>query len=62
MCGRYTLHTEKEALAARFDFDPAELAALAPRYNVAPTQDVLAVRAERDGARRRRRLRWGLVP
>ena len=26
MCGRYTLHTEKQALAERFDFDPGDLA------------------------------------
>jgi putative SOS response-associated peptidase YedK len=61
MCGRYTLHTEKEALAARFDFDPAEIAALKPRYNVAPTDPVLAVRVQ-DGARHAALLRWGLVP
>ncbi len=61
MCGRYTLHTEKEALAARFGFDLAQLAALAPRYNVAPTDSVLAVRM-REGARVASLLRWGLVP
>ena len=63
MCGRFTLHTEKEALAERFDFDPAALGALAPHYNLAPTQDVLAVRAERGAARRvAGMVRWGLVP
>ena len=61
MCGRYTLHTEKEALAERFGFDPAELAALRPRYNVAPTDPVLAVLL-RDGVRHATLLRWGLVP
>jgi putative SOS response-associated peptidase YedK len=61
MCGRYTLHTEKEALAERFGFDPADLEALAPRYNIAPTDPVVAVRVL-DGVRRAGRLRWGLVP
>jgi putative SOS response-associated peptidase YedK len=64
MCGRYTLHTEKEALARRFEIDPAELDALGewrPRYNIAPTQYVLAL-VERGGRRRARLLRWGLVP
>ena len=61
MCGRYTLHTEKEALAERFDFDPAALAALPPRYNVAPTDSVLTVRAAGEG-REPRLMRWGLVP
>jgi putative SOS response-associated peptidase YedK len=61
MCGRYTLHTEKEALAERFDFDPGDLATLAPRYNVAPTQNAVTVRA--DGtARVASLMRWGLVP
>jgi len=63
MCGRFTLHTEKEALAERFDFDPAALAALAPHYNLAPTQDVLALRADRKTGKRIAGLvRWGLVP
>jgi putative SOS response-associated peptidase YedK len=61
MCGRYTLHTEKEALAERFDFDPAGLGALTPHYNVAPTQNVVTVRA-RDGRRAAALMRWGLVP
>jgi putative SOS response-associated peptidase YedK len=60
MCGRFTLHTEKELLARRFrvDLDGVELA---PRYNVAPTQPVPGIRL-RDGAREARAMRWGLVP
>jgi putative SOS response-associated peptidase YedK len=64
MCGRYTLHTEKEALARRFELEAAELAEAgeyAPRYNVAPTQPVLAL-VERQGKRRAVQLRWGLIP
>jgi putative SOS response-associated peptidase YedK len=64
MCGRYTLHTEKEALAKRFALDPSELDALGewkPRYNIAPTQPVLAI-VERDDRRQPRLMRWGLVP
>jgi putative SOS response-associated peptidase YedK len=64
MCGRYTLHTEKEALARRFALDAAELDALGPwipRYNIAPTQPVLAL-VERGGRRRALQLRWGLIP
>jgi len=33
-----------------------------PRYNVAPTQPVPIVRAEKDGKRHFRLVRWGLVP
>jgi putative SOS response-associated peptidase YedK len=61
MCGRYTLHTEKEALAERFEFDPAALAPIPARYNVAPTQDVLVLVNAR-GVREPRFMRWGLVP
>jgi len=63
MCGRYTLHTEKEALAERFGFDPAALAPLPRRYNIAPTDSVLTVRAGGgEGAREPTFMRWGLVP
>lgn len=61
MCGRYTLHTEKEALAERFDFDPADLDALAAHYNIAPTQNVPVVRAG-EARRVASFMRWGLVP
>jgi putative SOS response-associated peptidase YedK len=61
MCGRYTLHTEKEALAERFGFDPAALAEQTPRYNIAPTQNVLTL-VSRGGTREPRIMRWGLVP
>jgi len=61
MCGRYTLHTEKEALAARFGFDSGDLAGFAPRYNLAPTQKVVVVRSGENG-RRASFMRWGLVP
>lgn len=59
MCGRYTLtHTVAE-LGRIFDFE--ERPNLPPRYNIAPTQPVTAVR-RRDGGRELALLRWGLVP
>ena len=58
MCGRFTLHSPKDFIGARFDVDLPELA---PRYNIAPTQDVLAVYV-RDSARQVRLMRWGLIP
>jgi putative SOS response-associated peptidase YedK len=60
MCGRFTLHTEKELLARRFRVDLTSVE-WAPRYNVAPTQPVLAVR-ERGAERDAEIMRWGLVP
>ena len=35
---------------------------LKPRYNIAPTQDVLAVRLDNDGDQQLAELRWGLIP
>lgn len=60
MCGRFTLRTNPQQLALKFAAEmPADLA---PRYNVAPTQDVAAVRTAKDGSRQFCWLRWGLIP
>jgi putative SOS response-associated peptidase YedK len=59
VCGRFTLTSTPEELARRFELD--EVPSFSPRYNIAPGQDVLAVRLE-SGRRRARSLRWGLVP
>ena len=59
MCGRYSLTSNISELQGRFGFvmdSPAPL----PRYNIAPTQSVLAV--VNDGQRRGAMMRWGLVP
>jgi putative SOS response-associated peptidase YedK len=58
MCGRFSLFTPTPVLAEAFDL--AGLPELAPRYNIAPTQPVAAVRAGEAG-RQLVRLRWGLV-
>lgn len=60
MCGRYSLTSPVESVARLFGVD--ERPNLAPRWNIAPSQEVLAVRHEADGARRFARLVWGLVP
>ena len=59
MCGRFTLTSTPEALAERFGLEAPPN--VAPRFNIAPGQDVLAVREEA-GLRRAEFLRWGLVP
>jgi len=58
MCGRYSLSTPGDELARVFEVAPP--AALAPRYNIAPTQEVPIVRAE--ATRELLLARWGLVP
>lgn len=61
MCGRFTLITPAQVLAEQFEL--VEIPALSPRYNVAPTQPVAAVRQPPGNERRElAMLRWGLVP
>jgi putative SOS response-associated peptidase YedK len=64
MCGRYTQVRPWSELAGLYRI-AADVAArnLAPRCNVAPTQDVPVVRLGKDGADRELVLvRWGLIP
>jgi putative SOS response-associated peptidase YedK len=61
MCGRFTLRTPAADLAEEFEVD--ERPNLAARYNIAPSQDILVVRAAREGGGREFAMpRWGLVP
>ncbi len=62
MCGRYSLTTPMEALRQLFGF--AERPNLAARVNIAPSQDVAALRLgeEETGERHLVALRWGLIP
>ena len=59
MCGRFQLKPDQDWMA---EFGVCEPPHLAPRYNIAPTQDVVAIRREPSGVRRAGLLRWGLVP
>jgi putative SOS response-associated peptidase YedK len=60
VCGRFTLRTPINLLAERFMVQ-TPLLDVHPRYNIAPTQDALVVRAH-DGKREATMLRWGLTP
>jgi len=66
MCGRFTLRTPLTVLAQQFLFElgpVAEMAAVRPRYNVAPTQTVAAVRRlDANSPRSLAWLHWGLIP
>lgn len=63
MCGRYNLITDADALMEFFELESSLLQTsdLAPRYNIAPSQEVAAVRMGEEG-RELVMLRWGLVP
>jgi putative SOS response-associated peptidase YedK len=61
MCGRYTNTLTWDEIVAFYGLSAVTPLNLRPRYNIAPTQEVLAV-AGRDGVRRAGMMRWGLVP
>jgi putative SOS response-associated peptidase YedK len=60
MCGRFVQYSDPEIYASHFDLDV--VCQTTPRYNVAPTQPVLAIRETDAGKRELVPLRWGLVP
>ncbi len=60
MCGRFTLRTPAADLIEVFQVDEAPDFPL--RYNIAPTQDIVAVRSGHDGRREMVQLHWGLIP
>ena len=61
MCGRFTLAAKPTALATLFDLD--KIPEITPRYNIAPTQPVAAVRlVSQDQKREFTYLTWGLIP
>ena len=59
MCGRFTLHTPPGVLQKHFGVD--EVPAMSASYNIAPSQDIAAVRSV-EGRRGMTLLRWGLLP
>ena len=59
MCGRFAFYSPTEAAAALFGVSASF--ELKPRYNIAPTQDIAAIRGN-DDERELTMLRWGLVP
>lgn len=59
MCGRFTLHTPPGVLQEHFGVDAVP--AMPASYNIAPSQDIAAVRAGED-RRSMTLLRWGLLP
>jgi putative SOS response-associated peptidase YedK len=63
MCGRYTL-TDPDPRLLRFRFGLLESAKIdqPPRFNVAPTDPVLAIRLDGEGKPEPGILRWGLIP
>ncbi len=61
MCGRFSITDPDEALRSLFGYNGPPMD-FAPRYNVAPTQEVPVVRLNHEGKRAITKMRWGLVP
>ena len=66
MCGRYTLMAEEEELARKFlliYLSREVVENLQPRYNITPSQSIVAIRSSKpDGGREASLFSWGLVP
>ena len=60
MCGRFAFYSPGEATAALFG--ASRSFEVEPRYNIAPTQYVAAIRNGEDDGRELTMLRWGLIP
>ena len=60
MCGRFAFYSPSEATAALFGASGSLV--VEPRYNIAPTQAIAAIRKDDDDGRELTTLRWGLVP
>lgn len=60
MCGRFVQYSDPEVYASQFELE--SICDARPRYNLAPTQSVLAIRVSGGGTRELVPLRWGLVP
>lgn len=59
MCGRYNLITDAQALIDFFEV--ANGLEIQPRYNIAPSQNIVAVRQQND-ERQLAWFHWGLIP
>ena len=60
MCGRFAFYSPSEAAAALFGVNGSTV--VEPRYNIAPTQYIAAIRDGDNNERELVMLRWGLVP
>ncbi len=60
MCGRFVMTLEPSKIEQFFGVP--EVPEIIPHYNIAPSQQILAICQNGDGYRHARSFRWGLVP
>ncbi|UMZ35994.1 SOS response-associated peptidase [Priestia megaterium] len=61
MCGRFSLATDIYALQEQFNFEFNDEVTINPRFNVAPSQQILTI-GSNGGKRTGITMKWGLVP
>jgi putative SOS response-associated peptidase YedK len=61
VCGRFNLTRAKD-IEARFGFMDWHERRIEPRFNIAPTQEILTIVQHTDGGRAVQTATWGLVP
>ena len=59
MCGRFSLAVSETDISHQFT--TGKIAINLPRYNIAPSQDILAIRSNEDN-KEGVLMRWGLIP
>ena len=60
MCGRFAFYSPRESVQEYFGVEVPF--AFAPRYNVAPSQEVMVIRQQANAQPETEMLKWGLVP
>ncbi|MFO7801061.1 MAG: SOS response-associated peptidase [Desulfovermiculus sp.] len=60
MCGRFGLWADQQKIQDHFQIQ--EPLPFEPRYNIAPSQEILAIGQDENNIRKSAKLRWGLVP
>ena len=61
MCGRFVSASDPSRVAAYFGAE-TDIDSLGENYNVAPTNDIMAVVSDTDGNRQLQVFHWGLIP
>lgn len=61
MCGRFVSTSTPDVIASYFDAS-SDLERLGQNFNVAPTNDIYGVLADRDGNKTVQAFHWGLIP
>src|SRR5215510_9078193 len=61
VCGRFNL-TRARDIEKRFGFMDWHERRIEPRFNIAPTQEILTIVQRNDGGRAVQTATWGLVP